>query len=41
MHDMKKFHVGLYFLYGTWYDVCMPLQGHFRWGVVLVGEFFY
>ena len=42
MHDMKKkFHVKLHFLYGMWYDVCVPLHVHFRWGVALVGEFLY
>ena len=42
MHDMKKkFHVGLHFLHGMWYDVCVPLHVHFKWGVALVGEFIY
>ena len=41
MHGMKKFHVGLHFLYGMWYDVCVPLHVHFKWGVALIGEFFY
>ena len=42
IHDMKKkIHVGLHFLYGMWYDVCVPLHVHFRWGVALVREFLY
>ena len=38
MHDMKKkkFHVGLHFLYGMWYDVCVSLHVYFRWRVALV-----
>ena len=24
-----------------WFDVCVPLHVHFRWGVALVREFFY
>ena len=30
MHDMKKkiFHVGLHFLYGIWYGMCVPLHVH-------------
>ena len=24
-----------------WYDVCVSLHVHFRWGVALVEEFFY
>ena len=44
MHDIKKkkkIHVGLHFLYGMWYDVCVSLHVHFRWGVALIGEFLY
>ena len=29
MHDMKKFHIGLHFLNGMWFDVCMPLHVHY------------
>ena len=28
MHDMKKFHIGLHFLNGMWFDVFMPLHVH-------------
>ena len=28
-------------MYGMWFDVCMSLHVHFRWGVALVREFFY
>ena len=28
MHDMKKFHIGLHFLNGMWFDVCMTLHVH-------------
>ena len=29
------------FFYGLWYDVCVSLHVHFRWGVTLVGKFIY
>ena len=40
MHDIKHSMCKLQIVWNA-YGCCVPLHAHFRWGVALIGKFYY